>query len=92
MNDWQKRITSSSERPVRVEVRAALGAADRHPRERVLEHLLEPEELDDARAFTEGARGNALTLVYAARDTEHNDAVVLAEVLRRGLPRRSGSG
>ncbi|GIK77260.1 MAG: DUF488 family protein [Acidobacteria bacterium] len=29
-----------------------------------------------------------LTLVYAARDTEHNDAVVLAEVLRRGLPRR----
>jgi uncharacterized protein YeaO (DUF488 family) len=25
-----------------------------------------------------------LTLVYGARDTEHNDAVVLAEVLRRG--------
>jgi len=29
----------------------------------------------------------ALTLLYAARDTEHNDAVVLAEVIRRGLPR-----
>jgi uncharacterized protein YeaO (DUF488 family) len=28
-----------------------------------------------------------LTLVYSARDTEHNDAVVLAEVLRRGLPK-----
>jgi uncharacterized protein YeaO (DUF488 family) len=27
-------------------------------------------------------------LVYAAQDTEHNDAVVLAEVLRRGLPKR----
>ena len=27
-----------------------------------------------------------LTLVYSARDSEHNDAVVLAEVLRRGLP------
>jgi uncharacterized protein YeaO (DUF488 family) len=27
-----------------------------------------------------------LTLVYSARDTEHNDAVVLAEVIRRGLP------
>ena len=27
-----------------------------------------------------------VTLVYSARDTEHNDAVVLAEVLRRGLP------
>jgi uncharacterized protein YeaO (DUF488 family) len=30
------------------------------------------------------ARDGALTLVYGARDTEHNDAVVLAEVLRRG--------
>jgi uncharacterized protein YeaO (DUF488 family) len=29
---------------------------------------------------------DTLTLVYSARDTEHNDAVVLAEVLRRGLP------
>jgi uncharacterized protein YeaO (DUF488 family) len=32
------------------------------------------------------ARDGTLTLVYSARDTEHNDAVVLAEVLRRGLP------
>jgi uncharacterized protein YeaO (DUF488 family) len=31
------------------------------------------------------ARHGTLTLVYAARDTEHNDAVVLAEVIRRGL-------
>ena len=30
------------------------------------------------------AREGTLTLVYAARDTEHNDAVVLAELLRRG--------
>jgi uncharacterized protein YeaO (DUF488 family) len=29
-----------------------------------------------------GRRGS-LTLVYSARDTEHNDAVVLAEMLRR---------
>jgi uncharacterized protein YeaO (DUF488 family) len=33
------------------------------------------------------ARAGTLTLVYAAHDSEHNDAVVLAEVLRRGLPR-----
>ena len=33
------------------------------------------------------AREGTLTLVYSAHDTEHNDAVVLAEVLRRGLPR-----
>lgn len=35
------------------------------------------------------ARAGRLTLVYAARDSEHNDAVVLAEVLRRGLPARA---
>jgi uncharacterized protein YeaO (DUF488 family) len=33
------------------------------------------------------ARDGTLTLVYGAGDTEHNDAVVLAEALRRGLPR-----
>ena len=33
------------------------------------------------------ARQEPVTLVYAARDDEHNDAVVLASVLRRGLPR-----
>jgi uncharacterized protein YeaO (DUF488 family) len=34
------------------------------------------------------AHEGPLTLVYGARDTEHNDAVVLAEILRRGI--RSG--
>lgn len=34
------------------------------------------------------ARDGTVTLVYAARDPEHNDAVVLGEVLRRGLPER----
>jgi len=29
------------------------------------------------------AREGTVTLVYGARDTEHNDAVVLAEILRR---------
>lgn len=37
------------------------------------------------------ARDGTLTLVYAAGDTEHNDAVVLAEVLRRGLPKDEAS-
>jgi uncharacterized protein YeaO (DUF488 family) len=32
------------------------------------------------------ARDGRLTLVYAARDSEHNDAVVLAAILRGGLP------
>jgi uncharacterized protein YeaO (DUF488 family) len=35
------------------------------------------------------ARIGTLTLVYSARDSEHNDAVVLAEVLRCGLPRQA---
>jgi uncharacterized protein YeaO (DUF488 family) len=38
------------------------------------------EKLRELRAR---ARKGALTLIYSARDTEHNDAVVLAELLRR---------
>jgi uncharacterized protein YeaO (DUF488 family) len=30
------------------------------------------------------ARAGTVTLVYGARDAEHNDAIVLAEFLRRG--------
>jgi uncharacterized protein YeaO (DUF488 family) len=49
------------------------------------------EELRDERprltALRRRARAGSVTLVYSAHDTEHNDAVVLAEVLRRGLPK-----
>jgi uncharacterized protein YeaO (DUF488 family) len=41
-------------------------------------------------ALRRRAREGTLTLVYSAHDTEHNDAVVLAEVLRRGLPKARG--
>ena len=37
-------------------------------------------------------RQGTLTLVYSARNTEHNDAVVLAEAIRRGLPKNCRSG
>ncbi|WP_259314437.1 DUF488 domain-containing protein [Capillimicrobium parvum] len=37
-------------------------------------------------ALRRHARDGTLTLVYAAHDTEYNDAVVLADVLRRALP------
>jgi uncharacterized protein YeaO (DUF488 family) len=44
-------------------------------------------ELEEQRTKLEELRGRAragtVTLVYAARDTAHNDAVVLADVLRR---------
>ncbi len=49
------------------------------------------EELREQRsrltALRRRARAGTLTLVYGARDSEHNEAVVLAEVLRRGLPK-----
>ena len=49
------------------------------------------EELHDERprltALRRRARDGRITLVYSAHDTEHNDAVVLAEILRRGLPK-----
>ncbi|HTT94879.1 MAG TPA: DUF488 family protein [Solirubrobacterales bacterium] len=48
-------------------------------------------ELRDRRpalaALRRRAREGTLTLVFGAKDTEHNDAVVLAEALRRGIPR-----
>jgi uncharacterized protein YeaO (DUF488 family) len=52
------------------------------------------EELRDQRprlaALRRKAREGTLTLVYAAGDEQHNDAVVLAGVLRHGL--RQGGG
>ena len=40
---------------------------------------------DRLTALRRRAGSGTVTLVYSAHDSEHNDAVVLAEVLRRGL-------
>ncbi|HEU5363535.1 MAG TPA: DUF488 family protein [Gaiellaceae bacterium] len=53
-------------------------------RRRYVEELAEHEE--KLRELRRRARGATLTLVYSARDTEHNDAVVLAELLRHPPP------
>jgi uncharacterized protein YeaO (DUF488 family) len=37
-------------------------------------------------ALRRRAREGTVTLVYSAHDAEHNDAIVLLEALRRGLP------
>jgi uncharacterized protein YeaO (DUF488 family) len=37
----------------------------------------------ELQALRRRARGGTVTLVYGARDTEHNGAVVLAELLKR---------
>jgi uncharacterized protein YeaO (DUF488 family) len=39
---------------------------------------------DKLRELRRRARNGTLTLVYGARDKEHNDAVVLAQILRAG--------
>jgi uncharacterized protein YeaO (DUF488 family) len=41
-------------------------------------------------ALRRQARAGTVTLVYGARDIEHNEAVVLAQVLRRGVPKARG--
>jgi uncharacterized protein YeaO (DUF488 family) len=43
------------------------------------------------RELRDRAREGALTLVYGARDTEHNDAVVLAEILREEADPQDGA-
>jgi uncharacterized protein YeaO (DUF488 family) len=55
---------------------------DEFRRRYTLELATKKEKLAELRRR---ARTRRLTLVYSARDTEHNDAVVLAEVLRHGI-------
>lgn len=76
MNDWQKRMTSASLRPHGVEVRATLAGPDALAGERVLEDLLEAQELDDrqidgrveAQAALVGAEGAGEFHAVAAVD------------------------
>ena len=51
-------------------------------RERYREELL--EHADRLEALRRRATQGPLTILYAARDREHNNAVVLAELLREG--------
>jgi uncharacterized protein YeaO (DUF488 family) len=58
-------------------------------RRRYIEEL-QPRRTQVA-ALRRRARTGTLTLVHSARDAEHNDAAVLAEIVRRGLPSRGRS-
>jgi uncharacterized protein YeaO (DUF488 family) len=81
LDDWTKDLAPSTElrtwfahEPTRFE----------EFRRRYMEELrAHRRELGDLRRR---ARDGTLTLVYSATDSQHNDAVVLAEVLLRGLP------
>ena len=81
LDEWEKELSPSTE------LRRWFGhEPSRFPefRRRYISELrYERQRLSELRRR---ARQGTLTLVYSAHDTEHNDAVVLAEVLRRGLP------
>jgi uncharacterized protein YeaO (DUF488 family) len=86
LDDWEKELAPSPE------LRRWFGHEPRRFEEFRRRYV---EELRGKRprltALRRRAREGTLTLVYSAQDTEHNDAVVLAEVLRRGLPKRQPS-
>jgi uncharacterized protein YeaO (DUF488 family) len=85
LDGWEKQLSPSAE------LRQWFGHdPQRFPefRRRYLEELR--GERVRLTALRRRARDGALTLVYSAQDTKYNDAVVLAEVLRRGLPARQG--
>jgi uncharacterized protein YeaO (DUF488 family) len=81
LDEWDKRVAPSAE--LRQWFGHEPGRFDEFRRRYI-------EELRNQRprltALRRRAREGTLTLVYSAHDTEHSDAVVLAEVLRRGLP------
>src|SRR5436190_21120680 len=83
LDDWDKDLAPSTE------LRQWFGHDPQRFEQFRLRYI---EELRDHRpqleALRRRAREGTLTLVYSAQNSEHNDAVVLAEVLKRGLPAR----
>lgn len=52
-------------------------------RDRYADELHEPEQQDRMGEVIETAKGQRITLVYGAKDTEHNHAVILADEMNR---------
>ena len=82
LDEWERELAPSTE------LRRWFGhdpARFSEFRRRYTEELSAQE--DKLQELRRRARESTLTLVYGARDTEHNDAVVLAEILRdQGAP------
>jgi uncharacterized protein YeaO (DUF488 family) len=79
LDEWAKELAPSSE------LRRWFGhdpARFERFRRRYRDELVAQEQ--KLRELRKRAREGTLTLVYGAHDSEHNDAVVLAELLRRG--------
>jgi uncharacterized protein YeaO (DUF488 family) len=82
LDEWVKELAPSTE------LRQWFGHDPRRFEEfrrRYIEELR--HERSRLTALRRRAREGTLTLVYSAHDTEHNDAVVLAQILSRGLPK-----
>jgi uncharacterized protein YeaO (DUF488 family) len=82
LDEWAKELAPSSQ------LREWFGhEPSRFPefRRRYIDELR--EDAPRLKELRRRARMSTLTLVYSAHDSAHNDAVVPAEVLRRGLPR-----
>jgi uncharacterized protein YeaO (DUF488 family) len=77
LDDWARELAPSAE--LRRWFGHDPGRFDEFRRRYREELAAHPDELEALRVR---ARSGRLTLVFGARDTEHNDAVVLAEVLR----------
>jgi uncharacterized protein YeaO (DUF488 family) len=60
-------------------------------RQRYRNELRAPAQRSRLRELAERARQGTVTILYGARDTEHNNAVVLAEVLNDRLASSAGS-
>jgi uncharacterized protein YeaO (DUF488 family) len=84
LDAWEKELAPSTQ--LREWFRHQPGRFDEFRRRYVDELRSQPAALT---ALRRRARNGTVTLVYAASDEEHNDAVVLAEVVRRGLSRDS---
>jgi uncharacterized protein YeaO (DUF488 family) len=80
LDDWEKELAPSKE--LRQWFAHEPERFDEFQRRYIEELRNQGPQLTSLRRL---ARQGTLTLVYAAHDTEHNDAVVLAEVLRRGM-------
>jgi uncharacterized protein YeaO (DUF488 family) len=82
LDQWEKDLAPSSE------LRQWFGhEPGRFPefRRRYIDELR--ASVQRLRELRRRARLGTVTLVYSAHDSEHNDAVVLADVLRHGLPK-----
>lgn len=80
---WMKEVSPSTK------LRQWFGhRPDRWPefRDRYAKELRASEAREGLRSLAGRARGRALTLVYSARDADHNNAVVLKEVIERLAP------